>query len=52
MEEATQAAIQTATIIELSQLNQFAIVVGYVSMFIYAGLIGFIIAKIIDRKKK
>ena len=49
MESTTSAVLQ---VVDLSNLNKFALIYGYLSMVITIFLAGFSIAKILDRKRK
>jgi len=50
MENATTSAV--LQVVDLSNLNKFALIYGYLSMVITIFLAGFSIAKILDRKRK
>jgi len=50
MENATTSAV--LQVVDLSNLNKFALIYGYLAMVITVFLAGFCIAKILDRKRK
>jgi len=50
MDNATTSAV--LQVVDLSNLNKFALIYGYISMVITIFLAGFSIAKILDRKRK
>jgi len=50
MNDATTSAV--LQVVDLSNLNKFALIYGYLSMVITIFLAGFSIAKILDRKRK
>ena len=50
MDNATTSAV--LQVVDLSNLNKFALIYGYLSMVITIFLAGFSIAKILDRKRK
>ena len=49
MESTTSAVLQ---VVDLSNLNKFALIYCYLSIVITVFLFGFCIAKILDRKRK